>query len=722
MKQLKQTILCLAFGALSLLSTHAQNQGTLTKISRANSNSIENFFDSSLAPFYHGVASGDPLKDAVIIWTRVTTNQAAANVNWKVATNPNMSGVVSQGNTITNELRDYTVKVDVRNLSPNTTYYFQFEALGKKSTIGKTRTAPTGNVENVRFGIVSCSNYQSGYFNAYDELANRTDIDAIIHLGDYIYEYASGGYGYSDKLGRGHLPKGEIITLNDYRVRYSYYRLDPMLRKLHQQHPFILIWDDHEFANDANKYGAQNHSPSSEGSWKVRKNNAYKAYFEWQPVRANSIEEYRLYRDFSYGNLADLLMLDTRIVGRGESVAASQKFSGISEKELKAKVKTMIASRKLNTPKEIKETLAELMPYFIETSVLTISEKEYLLNTFTEVTYNYKTKGKRATSNKKDLEKLEALLNKSVRTQVLAKQEQERGATYKSILGKPQFDWLLNKLSSSEATWKILGNQVMMMRYAGVPTSDAWDGYSEERARIHDFVLNNNIDNLVVLTGDIHSTFAGDIIHNKKCVASEFVVPSVTSQNLDVVGSFAAGIAEFYTKTLNRHMKEVDLDVHGYYVLDVKEERVQADWYYMHGIKAPQAGQFYKKGFYVNRGTCGIKSTSRPAQKLATTIYGDAPEDVKNSLENLENFVLLGMYPNPMSNEGNLHYLLQTPSKVSVIIYDVKGQKVRDLLSKDNHDSGIYNLNFNVKSLAKGNYLVKIEANNQIVTKHLVIK
>ena len=204
------------------------------------------------------MASGDPLKDAVIIWTRVTTNQPDVNVTWKVATNTSMTNVVQQGIIVTDERKDYTVKVDVRSLQPNTTYYFQFEALGKKSEIGKTRTSPTGNVSNVRFGVVSCSNYQNGYFNAYEELADRTDIDAVIHLGDYIYEYETGGYGYSDEVGRGHLPNNEIVTLSDYRVRYSYYRLDPMLRKLHQQHPFILIWDDHEFSNDANKFGAEN--------------------------------------------------------------------------------------------------------------------------------------------------------------------------------------------------------------------------------------------------------------------------------------------------------------------------------------------------------------------------------------------------------------------------------------------------------------------------------
>lgn len=717
MKKKKLKVLSFVVLLTGVFALQAQKQTVVTKIGRKNTVGIENYFNAALAPFYHGVASGDPLKDAVIIWTRVTTNQPDVNVTWKVATNTSMTNVVQQGMMVTDERKDYTVKVDVRSLQPNTTYYFQFEALGKKSEIGKTRTSPTGNVSNVRFGVVSCSNYQNGYFNVYEELADRTDIDAVIHLGDYIYEYETGGYGYSDEVGRGHLPNNEIVTLSDYRVRYSYYRLDPMLRKLHQQHPFILIWDDHEFSNDANKFGAENHDPSTEGSWEVRKNNAYKAYFEWMPVRANSIQEYRLYRDFSYGDLADLLMLDTRIEGRDETVSTSQKLTKSAKKDLQSKVKSLVESKSLQSIEDFEKVIEEIAPYFIQEGKLTREESRYVIQKFAQVAYNYKNVGSRNLSSKTDQSKLKDLLVKAtaVENKLAGK------ATYESILGQAQFNWLLSKLSTSSATWKIIGNQVMMMNYSGVPTSDAWDGYEEERERLYQHISNNNIDNVIVLTGDIHSTFAGDLKYGRQCIGSEFVVPSVTSQNLDAFGGIATGLAEFYTKLLNRHMKEVDLDAHGYFVLDVKEERVQADWFYIRDVKVPNSGEFYHKGYYVNKKGCGIIATNTPAN--ATSRYGEQAETIHNSTNLIdEGAILMGVYPNPMQTSGNVHYLLQNPTELSIVIFNSNGQKVKDVLINKKQEIGIYNVSFDVEPLAAGNYFLKVKAGNKTITKQFIVR
>lgn len=719
MKKNSLNAFCILFVMIGFLTAQAQKT-VVTKISRKNTGSIEDYFDSSLAPFYHGVASGDPLKDAVIIWTRVTTNATEVTVNWKVATDATMATIVKQGTVTTSDAKDYTVKIDVTDLNPNTTYYYQFEALGQSSEIGKTRTSPTGNVDNVRFGIVSCSNYQNGYFNAYQELSERTDIDAVIHLGDYIYEYETGGYGYSDAVGRGHLPENEIITLSDYRVRYSYYRLDPMLRSVHQQHPFILVWDDHEFSNDANKFGAENHDEATEGSWETRKNNAYKAYFEWMPVRANSIQEYRLYRDFSYGNLADIFMLDTRIEGRGESVTTEEKMPTDDKKELKARVQQMVAENSLETMEDFKSAITEIAPYFIQQSELTQEEFDFVLEQFATVAYNYKNSGTRRLANKVDQTKLESLLEKSSKTNNSTKVAGK--ATYESLLGGAQFSWLLNQLSSSSATWKIIGNQVMMMNYIGVPTSDAWDGYSEERALLYEHIYDNNINNVVVLTGDIHSTFAGDLRYNGNCIGAEFVVPSVTSQNLDAFGGIATGLAEFYTRLLNSHIKEVDLDAHGYFVLDVKENRVQADWFYINDVTAPNSGEFYHKGYYVNKDGCGIVATNSPAERTATTKYGSSAtiEKPVNTLQ--EAFIIMGVYPNPMEETGNIHYLLQEATVISMDLYNVKGQKVSTLLNKQSQSVGIYNVSFDVSTLAAGNYFLKITSGAKEITKQLIIK
>ncbi len=290
--------------------------------SRAKSEQADSLpFNPDYAPFYHGIASGDPLNDRVIIWTRITpTDENPIEGTWQMATNPEMTDIVQTGNFSTDASRDYTVKIDVTNLQAGTTYYYNFTALGITSLTGRTRTAPSGNVERLRFGVVSCSHYQQGYFNAYGRVADRLDLDAVVHLGDYIYEYGVGD-DFADGT-RVHEPITEIISLSDYRTRHSLYKLDPDLRRAHQQHPFIAIWDDHEVANNAWLNGADNHDPSTEGDYALRKANGIQAYFEWMPIREPEQGQNRhVYRTFHYGNLADLIMLDTRHEGREQQLA-----------------------------------------------------------------------------------------------------------------------------------------------------------------------------------------------------------------------------------------------------------------------------------------------------------------------------------------------------------------------------------------------------------------
>lgn len=270
---------------------------------------ITSLYDSSLKPFYHGVASGDPKDNAVIIWTRVTPEfEEDVVVKWKMTKDKDLSDIVSEGEVVTNKDIDYTVKTDVKGLDPNTTYYYQFEALGAKSMVGRTKT--TGETEELQLAFASCSNYEWGYFNNYKLLALDEDIDAIVHLGDYIYEYAPGGYG-DTTIGRKVYPPKEITEKSDYRFRYSQYRTDKDLMAAHQQHPFITIWDDHETANNSYVDGAQNHD-STEGDWNNRKNWATEVYYEWMPVRTDD----KLYRSFEWGTLVNLFMLDTRLEGR----------------------------------------------------------------------------------------------------------------------------------------------------------------------------------------------------------------------------------------------------------------------------------------------------------------------------------------------------------------------------------------------------------------------
>ncbi|WP_299901563.1 alkaline phosphatase D family protein [uncultured Aquimarina sp.] len=718
------------------LCTHcfyAQQINTvLTKIERTvNVGDVSDYFNPSLAPFYHGVASGDPLENSVIIWTRVTTNENNVQVNWKIAKDPQMNQIVQQGSTNTSQSKDYTVKVDAIGLEPYMTYYYQFESLGAKSIIGKTRTAPSQEdlVDNLRFAVVSCSNYQNGYFNAYNQIASRTDLDAVIHLGDYIYEYESGGYGYSNEINRGHVPENEIITLDDYRVRHSYYKLDPMLRNVHQQHAFINIWDDHEFANDANKFGAENHTSSSEGDWEARKNNAFKAYFEWMPVRANSIEEYRLYRKISYGKLMDLIMLDTRIEGRDTQVNSSKNLisAAASNDAFKTFAQNVIAKKDLTKEEELKEVLKEVLPMILNVSLDSgeKSKNEKALNAeeFEQVIDGFVNQVlQKGSLDKKSTFALEQLLQKGTkyRENELSKSNKE---SYKSILGSEQFLWLKNELQSSSAKWRIIGNQVVVMPWNGVPSNDAWDGYQEEREQLLEFINTNNINNVIVLTGDIHSTFVGEVRYKGNCEMCEFVVPSVTSTNLDFIGGVASGLSEFYVRLLNRHIKDVDLDNHGYYVLDVRENRVQADWFDTNDVSRPIAQENRSRSWYVNSNDCKVRRTSQAAIALntretqkETTTKHELPSGSIN-----EKFVVMGVYPNPIFDRGNVHYIMNSEGKVIINLFDIQGRLVQKLQEQE-LQKGIYNLSFDVDGLKTGNYILSIESDNTKVTRNVIIK
>jgi alkaline phosphatase/alkaline phosphatase D len=271
--------------------------------------------------FRHGVASGDPLPDGILLWTRVTPTDDATpgsgvgpvvSVTWQVAADARFDAVVRSGTVETGPDSDHTVKIDVTGLRPATTYYYRFQYGATSSPVGRTRTAPAydADLTHLRLGVVSCSNWEAGYFSAYRHLAARGDLDAVVHLGDYIYEYKSGEFAAAGTVVRPHQPSHEIITLRDYRIRHATYKTDRDLQALHALVPWIITWDDHEVANDAWSGGAQNHDPATEGSWADRVAAAHRAYAEWMPVRLG--QDARIYRRLRFGTLADLSMLDLR--------------------------------------------------------------------------------------------------------------------------------------------------------------------------------------------------------------------------------------------------------------------------------------------------------------------------------------------------------------------------------------------------------------------------
>ena len=480
--------------------------------------------------FKHGVASGDPLPSAIVLWTRLTPTAdatpgsgkgAQSSVSWVVATDSTLRSVVKQGTVTTSAATDHTVKLDVTGLRPATTYYYAFTFKKTRSVVGTTRTAPadTATPASLRLGVVSCANYQAGYFSAYRHLAAQK-IDAVLHLGDYIYEYGTGEYGMGrdNTVVRPMDPSHEIVTLEDYRRRHALYKTDPDLQALHRKVPFICTWDDHESANDAYASGAENHDPKTEGDWTKRRAAAYRAYDEWMPVRLSGTAKVgdgtQIYRRFRFGTLAELSLLDLRTYR--------------------------------NVPG----------------------------GTFTDVP--------------------------------------DPDAPSRTITGSAQLGWLQKGLATTASQWKLVGNPVMiapvlipplpnrlreaLRDYEGLLpadgiayNSDQWDGYTKDRRQVLEFLADEGITDTVFLTGDIHSAWACDLPTNpgtyplSTTVATELVCTSVTSNNFkDLVGAppQTASVAVVTAiKTLNRHVKYLDFDSHGFSVLDLTPARLQMDWF-----------------------------------------------------------------------------------------------------------------------------------------------
>ncbi len=494
--------------------------------------------------FQHGVASGDPLVDRVILWTRVTpaTVKAAIGVTWVVATDPALTGVVLRGSAKTNPGRDNTVKVDAIGLAPNTTYYYQFAAEGATSPVGRTKTLPQGATTSLRFAVVSCSNHAYGYFNVYGRIAERADLDLVMHLGDYLYEYGAGQYGAA----RTPEPANEIVTLADYRQRHAQYKRDADSQAMHRQHPLVAIWDDHETANNSNRTGAENHQPATEGSWDARVAAALQAYYEWMPVRPVDVSQPRKNnRAYAYGDLADLILLEERLNGRSEQLLSATRQTPFG-------------------------------------AGFAQSDAGYPDPT-------------------------------------------------RSLLGFAEEDWLADRLRTTTARWKMLGQGVMFAQLKGVAAanaagggtflnSDQWDGYQPARNRLYDVFKGDAthapVNDVVVLTGDIHSSWAADLTQdpNNPDLASggydpasgagsravEFVGTSVSSPGIDAdtTGGIAAAL-----RSVNPHFKYVQLTRRGYLLIDVTPARVVGEWWYVDTALSPSRVQTFGTAYEVRYGT-----------------------------------------------------------------------------------------------------------------------
>lgn len=502
--------------------------------------------DDPEVTFAHGVASGDPLADRVILWTRVSTEAADEIVlRWEVASDAGFASIVASGEARTSAARDHTVKVDATGLVAGRSYWYRFNAYGRLSPVGRTRTLPAVGAQQVRLAVFSCSNYPAGYFNVYAEAAKRNDLDATVHLGDYIYEYARDGYASENAAALGRLsePATEIVQLADYRRRHAQYRSDADLQALHAAAPMIAVWDDHEITNDTWLNGAENHQPG-EGDFAARKAAAIQAYHEWMPIRTGA-DAGQIYRSFDFGGLLALHMLDTRVVGRDEqlSYAPFLTQTGIDA--------AGFASAVGNPARQL----------------LGSAQAAWLQQQMAASTATWQVLGQQVLMGRMEVPAPLLL-----------------GLLGLGGLSLAEYSALVAKAQTAPQT--LTPQELAVLQAPAIPYNlDAWDGYPAAREAVLEMARSQN-KNLVVLAGDTHNAWASDLLDAQgRQVGVEFATSSVTSPGFEdyLPDEDPAVLAGALTQLVGP-LQYCDTARRGYVLLTATATECRADWTYVDTI------------------------------------------------------------------------------------------------------------------------------------------
>ena len=527
--------------------------------------------------FEHGVASGDPLQDRVILWTRLTPNDSSARlqVTWEIALDDQFKQIIKTDKVTTAKAQDFTVKVDATNLKPDQRYFYRFSFGNKFSPVGQTKTLPI-NPTKVSFAVCSCANYPAGYFYVYREMAKQ-DVDLVIHLGDYIYEYGQGGYATEDavKLGRTLAADNnqEIIKLDDYRKRYALYRKDKDLQTLHHRHPFIVIWDDHELANDTWRDGAENHQ-ANEGSFLDRKLAALQAYFEWMPIRPISANDHlNIYRQFDFGTLVQLTMLDTRILARDKQLEYTDYItaSGMDFQRFQT---------------DLTNQNRTLMGY---------TQREWLQQKLAQSKATWNVLGQQVLMGKilipaELLVPLSAVLSGNATQEVLNQINTMIMELVQLKMRVLQGDPTLTAIEKARLTTVAPYNL------------DAWDGYYVEREILYNTLkaLNKKV---VVLAGDTHNAWSSELYSQAgDFVGVELATSSVSSPGIEKYLNIPVEQLQQFEMAFTTLIDELDytnLNQRGYLNVSFTATQVQADWIYVDTIKEPQYTVDTKRGHQV---------------------------------------------------------------------------------------------------------------------------
>lgn len=481
--------------------------------------------------FTHSVASGEPGPDTMLLWTRyVPADGGAVKLKAEISRTEDFAKIVSGGEQITGPWRDHTAKITVDGLTPGTSYFYRFVAPdGSYSPVGRTKTLPAGNVAKYGIAVFSCSNMPYGYFNAYGHAAARGDIDLWLHLGDYLYEYAKGGYAPAGGAvgGRWPEPATEMIHLADYRLRYASYRSDPDLQELHRVKPMLAQMDDHESANNSREMSAQNNQPG-EADWNDRKAAALQAYKEWMPVSETP------WASYDVGGLATLFRTESRLLYRSD------------EPEIGAMLRSADAQKELIAFRD--GALQD--------------PARTMLGTEQEIWLGH-------------------ALKKSVRSG-----QKWQVVNFGTIMGKQRvpeqaLDWVKPDASAGTKAYVQAG---VMASKLGIPSDlDNWGGFPAARARFLKSAQAANA-NLLVLCGDSHNAWAFDLGQDGKPAGVEFAGHAVSSPGYEQAIATDPKVVAAALVAASPELKWCDTSRRGYMALMLTPEKASNDWVMMDTI------------------------------------------------------------------------------------------------------------------------------------------
>lgn len=499
--------------------------------------------------FTHGVASGDPDANSVVLWTRFRpSNGGNARVGWEIADDEAFKKLAAKGELMIAAADDHCGKVLAKGLKPGRRYFYRFLSAGGASPTGLTRTAPQGKIDAFTFAAFSCANKPQGYFHAYADAAARDDVELCIHLGDYLYEMERGNYPSAAEAVPGRLiePGNELRSYRDYCARYASYRIDPDLQELHRVKPWAVIWDDHEFANDTWMDGAGAQDDKTDGPWANRKAAAVKAYFDWMPIRHRPVDGLKIYRRIDWGELASVLLLDTRLIGRAQQCNARTALAAAAQQgpdELKKAAQAFVANN-LNDPKR---------------SLMGSAQESWMAQQLRESKKNGRP------------------------WQILAQQV---------VVGKQTIPPTAPKFLPPDASdWqKQFVQNAVAFSDLGLPWNmDSWAGYPAARARFLEACA-RDANNALVLAGDSHSAWAHNLPGGADgaSAAAEVGVTSVSSTGFErTFANAAPGEREAAMRAANSELAWCDVTNRGYTLTRVTADKAEATYMQLGPITTP---------------------------------------------------------------------------------------------------------------------------------------